>query len=307
MITDVIPNAPPGFRSGFVAIVGRPNVGKSTLVNRLVGEKVAIISPTAQTTRNRLRGILTLPTAQIVLVDTPGIHKPQHRLGEVLVHNARTAAGSADGIVFLVDGSVEAGAGDRFIAESLKGNKAPVWLVLNKIDRRSRNQVEPVRESYRKLFDPEPVLYEISALKGSGVEPLLENIISSLPEGPYYYPPDLFTDQPERFIMGELIREQVLLATREEVPHSVAVVIDTVEEGESLTRVLATILVERDSQKIILIGKGGQMLKAIGTGARHQMQKLVGHQIYLQLFVKVKERWRQSDATLRDLGYRREQ
>ncbi|AGY58455.1 GTPase Era [Gloeobacter kilaueensis] len=302
----ILPEAPPDFRSGFVAILGRPNVGKSTLVNRLVGEKVAITAPTAQTTRNRLRGILTLPTAQIVLVDTPGIHKPQHRLGEVLVHNARRAAASADGILFLVDGSVEAGSGDRFIAESLKGLPTPLWLVLNKIDQRSARRADLIRESYRTLFDPPVELREVSALKGTGIESLLADVINRLPRGPYYYPPELFTDQPERFIMGELVREQVLLATREEIPHSVAVVIERVEEGEQLTRVLATILVERDSQKGILIGKEGQMLKSIGTKARTQMQKLVGHKVFLQLFVKVKERWRQSDATLKDLGYRRE-
>ncbi len=301
-----VPVAPPGFRSGFIAILGRPNVGKSTLVNRLVGEKVAITSPTAQTTRNRLRGILTLPTAQLILIDTPGIHKPHHKLGEVLVHNARTSVGAADGVLFLVDGSGPAGSGDQFIAEGLKGIKNPVWLVLNKLDQQPKKQALAIVESYRALFDLVPPLYEISAARGTGIEILLESVVAQLPEGPYYYPPDLFTDQPERFIMGELIREQVLLATAEEVPHSVAIVIDQVEEGPQLTRVLATIMVERDSQKGILIGKDGQMLKTIGTRARLQMQKLVDTKVYLQLFVKVKERWRQSESTLRDLGYRRE-
>jgi len=301
-----IPEAPPGFRSGFSAVIGRPNVGKSTLVNRIVGEKVAITSPTAQTTRNRLRGILSRPDAQLILVDTPGIHKPHHRLGEVLVHNARTAVGDVDAVLFVVDGAEPAGSGDAFIAEGLKGLQMPLWLVLNKLDRRSPKRAEEIRASYRELVNATGV-FEVSAVRGTHVKDLVEAVVARLPEGPYYFPPDLYTDQPERFIMGELIREQVLLLTREEIPHSVAVVIDRVEEGEQLTRVLATVLVERQSQKRIIVGAGGSMIKQIGTGARQQMQKLISGKVHLELFVKVKENWRQSEGALRELGYRREQ
>lgn len=305
MHLPTVPPAPTGFRSGFVTVLGRPNVGKSTLVNRIIGEKVAITSPTAQTTRNRLRGILTRPEAQIVLVDTPGIHKPHHKLGQVLVHNARTAFSSADGVLLIVDGSVPAGTGDQFIADSLRDIQVPRWLVLNKVDLRPAKFAADIRASYDRLL-PKAILFEVSALSGDGVDTLLTSVLSQLPEGPYYYPPDLFTDQPERFIMGELIREQILRATREEVPHSVAVVIERVEEGEHLTRVLATILVERDTQKAILIGKQGQMLKHIGTESRLAMQKLLSGKVYLEVFIKVRTRWRQSESMLRELGYRRE-
>jgi GTPase len=302
----IVPEAPPGFRSGFVAVVGRPNVGKSTLVNRAIGEKVAITSPTAQTTRNRLRGILSLPTAQMILVDTPGIHKPHHKLGEVLVHNARTTIGSVDCVLFIVDGSVLAGTGDQFIADGLRNISNPLWLVLNKIDLQPPKRSEAIRDSYKGLLGDSAQLVEISAEHGTGVQSLVDSVVPHLPEGPYYYPPDLFTDQPERFIFGELIREQVLLLTREEVPHSVAVVIDKVEEGETLTRILATVMVERTTQKQIIVGAKGQMIKEIGTQARLQMQKMLDGKVYLELFVKVKPRWRQSESTLRDLGYRRE-
>lgn len=301
-----VPEAPAGFRSGFVAVIGRPNVGKSTLVNRIVGEKVAITSPTAQTTRNRLRGILTRPESQLILVDTPGIHKPHHKLGQVLVHNARSTVGGVDGVLFVVDGSVPAGTGDAYIAQGLTGLTTPLWLVLNKLDRRSANQENEIQRSYAALIAHPTCTFEVSAEKGTHVTELIEAVSAQLPEGPYYYPPDLYTDQPERFIIGELIREQVLMHTREEIPHSVAVVVERVEEGETLTRILATVLIERNSQKRIIIGSGGSMLKQIGSGARQQMQKLLDGKVYLELFVKVKENWRQSEGALRELGYRRE-
>ncbi|MEM6838001.1 MAG: GTPase Era [Cyanobacteria bacterium P01_C01_bin.120] len=305
---SAIPAAPAGFRSGFVAIVGRPNVGKSTLMNYLIGQKVAITSPVAQTTRNRLRGILTTSAAQIIFVDTPGIHKPHHELGKVLVHNARAAIASVDLVLFVVDGSVPLGRGDQFIAELLAEQGTPVYLGMNKIDLRSPDTAAAAADSYRTLAVSRdwPVL-EFSAITGEQVENLQTRLIQGLEPGPYYYPPDLVTDQPERFIMGELIREQVLYHTREEVPHSVAVAIDRVEEEAKITRILATVHVERNSQKGILIGKKGSMMKAIGTGAREQMQKLITGKVYLEMFVKVQPKWRQSRTRLAELGYQREE
>ncbi|NER83378.1 MAG: GTPase Era [Leptolyngbya sp. SIO1D8] len=303
-----IPTAPADFRSGFVGIVGRPNVGKSTLMNYLIGQKVAITSPTAQTTRNRLRGILTTDRAQIIFVDTPGIHKPHHELGKVLVHNARTAIASVDLTLFVVDGSVPAGRGDLFIADLLTQQTTPVCLGMNKIDLRSPDLATEIVASYQEMAAAHewPVL-EFSAVTGEQVPILQTHLIQGLEPGPYYYPPDLVTDQPERFIMGELIREQILYHTREEVPHSVAIAIDRVEEDETITRILATVHVERNSQKGILIGKKGSMLKTIGSGAREQMQKLITGKVYLELFVKVEPKWRQSRTRLAELGYQREQ
>lgn len=302
-----IPVAPPGFKSGFIGIIGRPNVGKSTLMNLLVGQKIAITSPVAQTTRNRLRGILTTEKAQIIFVDTPGIHKPHHRLGEVLVKNAQAAIQSVDVLVFLVDASQEAGGGDRFIVELLENTKTPVILGLNKSDQQPQNY-QFIDDSYIQIAQSfNWPFVKFSALTGEGIVALQDLLISKLELGPYYYPPDLVTDQPERFIMGELIREQILLLTREEVPHSVAVTIEQVEEAATITRVWATIHVERDSQKGILIGKGGGMLKAIGSAAREQMQKLIAGKIYLELFVKVQPKWRQSRLRLAEFGYKVEE
>ncbi|MBF2028999.1 MAG: GTPase Era [Oscillatoriales cyanobacterium C42_A2020_001] len=303
----LIPTAPEGFKSGFVGIVGRPNVGKSTLMNFLIGQKIAITSPVAQTTRNRLRGILTTPEAQIIFVDTPGIHKPQHQLGEVLVKNAQIAMQSVDVLLFVVDSSVAAGKGDRFIAELASQISAPVVLGLNKSD-----QQPPTDESLDRSYQELAAEYgweflKFSALTGDHMNALLTRLVHHLEPGPYYYPPDLVTDQPERFVMGELIREQVLLLTREEVPHSTAIAIDRVIEEPTITRVLATIHVERPSQKGILIGKGGSMLKAIGTAAREQIQKLIAGKVYLELFVKVQPKWRQSRVQLADLGYQVEE
>jgi GTP-binding protein Era len=302
-----IPQAPEGFKSGFIGIIGRPNVGKSTLMNQLVGQKIAITSPVAQTTRNRLRGILTTPEAQIIFVDTPGIHKPHHQLGEVLVKNAQIAINSVDVVLFVVDGSQEAGGGDRYIVDLLERTETPVILGLNKIDQQQSDS-EWLDDSYTKLAEPHNwEIVKFSALTGEGMEGLQQVLCDRLETGPYYYPPDLVTDQPERFIMGELIREQILLLTREEVPHSVAVTIDRVEEEPTITRLLATIYVERPSQKGILIGKGGTMLKAIGSDARQQIQKLIAGKVYLELFVKVQPKWRQSRLHLLELGYRVEQ
>jgi GTPase len=307
----LIPAAPEGFRSGFVAIIGRPNVGKSTLMNQLIGQKIAIVSPVPQTTRNRLQGILTTDAAQIIFVDTPGIHKPHHKLGEVLVKNAQSAIGAVDVVLFVVDGLEIAGGGDRFISELLVNVRTPVIVGINKIDARtelSPSHLEAIDRSYQELAQPHGwEIINFSAIAETGLPDLQTTLISQLEAGPYYYPPDLVTDQPERFIMGELIREQIILLTREELPHSVAVTIDRVEEDPKITRVLATIYVERDSQKGILIGKGGQMLKQIGTSAREQMQKLIAGKVYLELFVKVQPKWRQSRLRLSELGYRVEE
>jgi GTPase len=302
-----IPQAPPEFKSGFIGIVGRPNVGKSTLMNQLVGQKIAITSPVAQTTRNRLRGVLTTPEAQLIFVDTPGIHKPHHQLGEVLVQNAKIAIESVDVVLFVVDGAVACGSGDRYIAELLSRSKTPVILGVNKIDQQPADS-QFLDDSYAQMAQShEWEIVKFSAKTSTGLPQLQELLIEHLEIGPLYYPPDLVTDQPERFIMGELIREQILLLTREEVPHSVAIAIDLVEETPSITRVLATINVERDSQKGILIGKGGAMLKAIGSEAREQIQKLIAGKVYLELFVKVQPKWRQSRISLAELGYRVEE
>ncbi|MCC3404436.1 MAG: GTPase Era [Microcoleus sp. PH2017_10_PVI_O_A] len=301
-----VPAAPAGYKSGFVGIIGRPNVGKSTLMNQLVGQKIAITSPVSQTTRNRLRGILTTAQAQIIFVDTPGIHKPHHQLGKVLVQNARAAIQSVDVVLFVVDGSVESGGGDRYIIEILSNCQVPVILGMNKLDEQRSDSVL-IDRTYEQIVNPQWPVVKFSALTGEGVEPLQQLLIEHLEEGPYYYPPDLVTDQPERFIMGELIREQILLLTREEVPHSVAIAIDIVQEEAKITRILATIHVERDSQKGILIGKSGSMLKSIGSAAREQIQKLIEGKVYLELFVKVQPKWRQSRTRLAELGYRVEE
>ena len=296
------------FRSGFVALLGRPNVGKSTLLNALVGQKIAITSPVAQTTRHRLRGILTLPQGQIILVDSPGIHKPHHRLGEILVKNAQTLVRAVDVVLFLVDGSQPAGTGDQFIAEWLARHPTPVVLGLNKQDlvpAAQLDQIDQITASYQALLPSAPLL-RFSAVTGQGIPELQAQLLQMLPPGPCYYPPEMVTDQPERFIMAELIREQILHFTREEVPHAVAVVVDRVEETPQITRIFATIVVERPSQKAIIIGHQGQMLKTIGSHARQEMQKLVSGPVYLELFVKVEPKWRQTPHLLRDLGYRLE-
>ncbi|MEO1376563.1 MAG: GTPase Era [Cyanobacteria bacterium J06635_10] len=303
----LIPTAPPGFKSGFIGIIGRPNVGKSTLMNQLVGQKIAITSPVAQTTRNRLRGVLTTPEAQLIFVDTPGIHKPHHQLGQVLVTNAKIAIESVDVLLFVVDGSTACGAGDRYIASLLERTSTPVILGINKIDSQPK-ETQLINESYLEMAQSgEWQTVRFSAKTEDGLLELQKLLIEHLEQGPYYYPPDLVTDQPERFIMGELIREQILLLTREEVPHSVAISIDKVEETPKLTRVLATINVERDSQKGILIGKGGGMLKSIGSAAREQIQKLIAGKVYLELFVRVQEKWRHSRIRLAEFGYRVEE
>jgi GTP-binding protein Era len=303
----MIPQAPDGFKSVFIGIIGRTNVGKSTLMNELVGQKIAITSPVSQTTRNRLKGIVTTETAQLIFVDTPGIHKPHHQLGEVLVKNAKIAIESVDVILFVVDGTVACGPGDRYVAELLINSQTPVILGINKVDEQPED-AQKIDDSYIQLANSyQWQSVKFSAKTGAELSQLQDLLISHLQPGPFYYPPDLVTDQPERFIMGELIREQILLLTRQEVPHSVAIGIDLVEESPKITRVLATIHVERDSQKGILIGKGGTMLKSIGSEARQQIQKLIAGKVYLELFVKVQPKWRHSRVRLAELGYRVEE
>ena len=301
-LNSLIPIPPPEFKSGFVAIIGRPNVGKSTLMNELVGEKIAITSPVAQTTRNRLRGILTTPEAQIIFVDTPGIHKPHHELGKVIVKNATSSINIVDLVLFVVDSSQPAGGGDRYITNILTHCRTPIILGLNKSDLQGSNSSK-LDQSYQELNQNNWLSVKFSAVTRDGLEQLQSSLIATLDCGPYYYPPDVVTDQPERFIIGELIREQILLLTREEIPHSVAVSIEKIEETFQITKIFAAISVERNSQKGIIIGNKGSMLKQIGSAARQQMQKLLSGKVYLELFVKVEPKWRQSRLRLIEFGY----
>lgn len=292
------------FKSGFIALIGRPNVGKSTLMNKLVGEKMAIISDKPQTTRNRIAGILNLEGAQVIFLDTPGIHRPRHKLGEYMVKVSRGTLAEVDLIFFLVEASSSPGPGDQFINEILREVGTPVFLIINKSDLVSKKGLAGVRDSYRGLGDFARVLC-LSALRGDNLGELLEGLLEYLPEGPRYYPEDMITDQPERFIVGELIREKILELTREEIPHSVAVEIQEMKEreGQDLVYLSAVIYVERDSQKGILVGKGGGLLKEVGKRARQDMERLLGSRVYLELWVKVKKDWRNREKALHNLGY----
>ena len=293
-------------KSGFVSIVGRPNVGKSTLLNRIVGQKIAIMSDKAQTTRNKIQGIYTTPESQIVFIDTPGIHKPKHRLGDFMVDSAFSAFREVDVILFMVNIAEKRGPGDNFIMERLKTVKSPVFLVLNKIDKIHPDQLLPIIEDYRSLVDFAQVI-PISASEGNNVDTLLEEITKYLPAGPQFYPEDQVSDHPEYFIVSELIREKVLELTREEVPHSVAVVVESMQRNElGKVQVHAAIIVERSSQKGIIIGKGGKMLKDIGIRARRDIEVLLGDKIYLDLWVKVQKDWRDRQTNLQDYGYRKD-
>lgn len=293
-------------KSGFVSIVGRPNVGKSTLLNRIVGQKIAIMSDKAQTTRNKIQGIYTTPESQIVFIDTPGIHKPKHRLGDFMVDSAFSAFREVDVILFMVNIAEKRGPGDNFIMERLKTAKSPVFLVLNKIDKIHPDELFPIIEDYRSLVDFEQII-PISAADGNNVDTLLTEVTKYLPEGPQFYPDDQVTDHPEYFIVSELIREKVLELTREEVPHSVAVVVESMQRNElGKVQVHAAIIVERSSQKGIIIGKGGKMLKDIGIRARRDIEVLLGDKIYLDLWVKVQKDWRDRQTNLQDYGYRKD-
>lgn len=292
------------FHSGFVAIIGRPNVGKSTFLNRVVGEKVAIMSDKAQTTRNKIQGIYTRKDAQIVFIDTPGIHKPHSQLGDFMVQSSLSTLNEVDAILFMVNATQKRGRGDDFIIERLKKTKKPIYLVINKIDKVHPDKLFEIIEDYKDLLDFKEI-YPISALQGNNVPELIDNLIKDLPEGPQYYPEDQVTDHPERFIAGELIREKVLQLTREEIPHSVAVVVDRIKrENDEKILVQATIIVERNSQKGIIIGKGGKMLKEIGTRARKDIELMLGDKVYLELWVKVQPNWKDKKADLAAFGYK---
>jgi GTP-binding protein Era len=290
-------------KAGFVAVIGKPNVGKSTLVNALVGAKVAIVSPKPQTTRRVIRGILTRADAQIVFVDTPGIHQPKHKLGAAMVQAARNAINDVDVVVFMTDGSRLPTEEDQRIGKLLNEQcRAPVLLVLNKMDLLKPADVQAVTEAHWALVKYADWM-RISATRGTNLDKLLTQILERLPPGPELYPADQVTDQTLQAIAAELIREQVLLRTRQEIPHSVAVAIEEWEERRAdLTHISATIYVERDSQKGILIGAGGAMLKTIGQRARAEIEAWVGHQVYLELWVKVWEKWRERESSLRQLG-----
>lgn len=292
------------FHSGFVAIIGRPNVGKSTLLNRIVGQKVAIMSDKAQTTRNRIQGIYTTSDTQMVFIDTPGIHKPHSRLGDFMVKSALSTLGEVDAVMFMINADERRGAGDNFIIDRLKNVKKPIYLVINKIDQVHPDHLLEIMDQYKDAL-PWKDVYPISALEGNNVDELVETLKERLPEGPQYYPADQITDHPERFIISELIREKVLELTRQEVPHSTAVVIDSIKrQDEEKIHVQATIIIERSSQKGIIIGKGGSMLKRIGSMARKDIEHLLGDKVYLELWVKVQENWKDRQDLLASYGYR---
>lgn len=294
-------------KSGFVAIVGRPNVGKSTLLNRIVGQKIAIMSDKAQTTRNKIQGVYTTEEAQLIFIDTPGIHKPKHRLGDFMVETAYSALREVDAVLFMISADQKRGKGDDMIIERLKNSAAPVFLVINKIDKIHPNDLLAIIDDYSQQMDFAEVV-PISATEGNNVENLMATLIKQMPEGPQYFPDDQVTDHPEYFIVSELIREKVLLLTRDEVPHSVAVVVDSMKRNENdKVQVEATIIVERDSQKGIIIGKGGKMLKQIGTKARLDIEHLLGDKVFLELWVKVQKDWRDKQTYLKDFGYRKDE
>ena len=291
------------YKSGFVAVVGRPNVGKSTLLNQIIGQKIAIVSDTPQTTRNRILGILTLPDAQILFLDTPGIHKPQHKLGEYMVNSARSALREVDLILFVSDVTESVGPGERFIIDMLKDEKTPVVLVLNKVDLVAKDKLLPIISQYSAFRDFAAIV-PVSALAGSNVDRLLSVIKDLLPEGPQYYPEDEVTDQPERVVAAEFIREKIFRLTREEIPHSTAVEVEEMKtrpNGDVFLR--ATIYVERESQKGIIIGAKGAMLKEIGQQARLDMENIFGSRFFVDLWVKVKNDWRNKEGSLRMFGY----
>ena len=292
-----------GYKSGFVAVIGRPNVGKSTLINSLIGQKIAIMSDKPQTTRNKILCVLTQPDAQVIFIDTPGIHKPKHKLGEYMVNAAENTLKEVDVILFVVDASEDLGAGELYILERLRSTKKPVILVVNKIDKIEKQQVLPTISRYADRYNFIGVV-PISAKKNTNLDYLVDEIKKHLEEGPQYYPSDMITDQPERLIAAELIREKVLHLTREEIPHAIAVELEEMSRRQNDdVYIRAMIYVERDSQKGIVIGARGALLKEIGALARADIEHLLGSKVYLDLWVKVKKDWRNRDGVLRGLGY----
>lgn len=295
------------YKSGFISIIGRPNVGKSTFLNHVVGQKIAIMSDKPQTTRNRVQGVVTTDDAQFIYIDTPGIHKPKHRLGDFMVKVARNTLAEVDIIMFMVNAEQKIGPGDRYILEMLEHTKKPVFLIINKIDLVHPDALLETIVTYKEEYDFTEIV-PISALQGNNVDRLLETLKKYLPEGPQYYPEDQVTDHPERFIIAEFIREKVLHATREEIPHSVAVVIEKIERDNKLDmiNIMATIVVDRDSQKGIVIGKQGSLLKEIGTKARRDIEMLLGTKVFLELWVRVQKDWRNKPGRLKEYGFSEE-
>ncbi|UFJ43146.1 GTPase Era [Brevibacillus humidisoli] len=292
------------YKSGFAAIIGRPNVGKSTLLNQIVGQKVAIMSNKPQTTRNKIRAVHTTERGQIIFLDTPGIHKPKSKLGDYMVTVAENSLNEVDLVLYVIDATEKYGPGEEYIIERLQQVKTPVFLVINKIDQVHPEALLPLIDEYRTRYEFQQIV-PVSALEGNNTQALLDAIFEQLPEGPMYYPEDLVTDHPERFVAAELIREKVLHLTREEVPHSIAVTVEEMkrrEDGQTVY-IYAAIYVERTSQRGILIGKNGEMLREIGRRARVDIERLLGNKVYLELWVKVKKDWRNQERMLRNFGF----
>ena len=298
-------------RSGFVCILGRPNAGKSTLLNALVGEKLAIVTHKPQTTRNRIQGIINLkhqgrrPAAQVILIDTPGVHRPDTSLDKKMMREVRDALHGCDLILLITDVTARPGPGEDFVIDLVRQAQTPSFLLLNKIDRIQKDRLLPIIDRWRQRHQFREII-PISALKQDGLDRLLDLIPEALPEGSPYFPPDQLTDQPQRFLVAEIIREQVLLSAAEEVPYAATVLVEQFEEGPKLTHIAAIIYCEREGQKAILIGKGGQMLKQIGTHARLEIEKMLGRRVFLELFVKVRPGWRESREFVEGLDWRRQ-
>ncbi|MDK4179244.1 GTPase Era [Staphylococcus pseudintermedius] len=291
------------YKSGFVTIIGRPNVGKSTFVNRVIGHKIAIMSDKAQTTRNKIQGVMTQQDAQIVFLDTPGIHKPKHKLGDYMMKVAKNTLSEIDAVMFMVNVNEEIGRGDEYIMEMLKTVKTPVFLVLNKIDLVHPDALMPRIEQYQRYMDFAEII-PISALEGHNVDHFINVLKSYLPEGPQYYPDGQISDHPEQFVVSELIREKVLQTTSEEIPHAIGVNVERMtQESEDRVHIEAVIYVERDSQKGIVIGKGGKKLKEVGKRARLDIEHLLGSKVYLDLWVKVQKDWRNKSSFIKQMGY----
>ncbi|SUM26674.1 GTPase Era [Staphylococcus epidermidis] len=290
-------------KSGFVSIIGRPNVGKSTFVNRVIGHKIAIMSDKAQTTRNKIQGVMTRDDAQIIFIDTPGIHKPKHKLGDYMMRVAKNTLSEIDAIMFMVNVNEDIGRGDEYIMEMLKNVKTSIFLVLNKIDLVHPDTLMPKIEQYQSYMDFTDII-PISALEGLNVDHFIDVLKSFLPEGPKYYPDNQISDHPEQFVVSEIIREKILHLTSEEIPHAIGVNVDRmIKEDEDRVRIEATIYVERDSQKGIVIGKGGKKLKEVGKRARRDIEMLLGSKVYLELWVKVQRDWRNKVNFIRQIGY----
>lgn len=290
-------------KSGFISIIGRPNVGKSTLLNAILGEKIAIATDKPQTTRNTIRGIYTDDDSQLVFIDTPGIHKPKNKLGTFMTESALGTFKEVDAVLFLVDDSIKRGPGDRYITELLKNVDTPKYLVVNKTDKLGPMKYKEIFDEYSEIgiFDN---IFGISAKENRNVDEVIRELKRILPEGPQYFPSDMVTDHPERFVVSEILREKVLLYLNDEVPHGVAIEIESFEEEENLTRISAVIYCEKKSHKGIIIGKGGRKLKGIGKSAREEIEALLGTKVFLQMWVKIKENWRDSDFALSNFGYK---